>query len=521
MRATFFHFLIIVFALACAQQVKAQIPFELVNETDRIQINKAIALMDNGKPEEAVKILDDLCNKYKDNYTIEYERLYARYKAGDFKRVVKDGMKLFKHPDVESQCYQIVGNAQDMLGNRKEAIKTYEEGLKHFPNSGSLYLEKGNIYFQQQQYNEAVDSYSRGVEVEPDFASNYYRLAKLYANSTEPLWAIIYGEVVCNLLPGTKRCAEMGKLIYDLFCENVKVEDENKIHVSLTQENTVYMARDTSRLQIPFPLLYERGLLKSSAIGELLSNPKLTVAQIADLRKGALTYIDSMAPGYYNISLLDLHRNLIKSGNWTAYNMWLMSTGAEDETKQWAETKEGDEQLEAFANWFVSNRLIPSVAGPTLMTRIYKIEELDIPDKDEISTAAGCRKHRDDALRLAKWLLAQPTNTTGVANIIAIQFLMKWMENTDEYAFSLRGIVAFDNKDLMTAYIAAMVEHAIEFNVHKPDEAMYCEVMLQVVEYYKRNKDVLGIVEPMEKYLNMDGPTLRDTLSEEYNQGTK
>ena len=87
-----------------------------------------------------------------------------------------------------------MGNAQDALGNPEAATKTYDEGLKRFPNSGSLYLEKGNIHLLHKRYAEAAECYTRGVEVQPDFASNYYRLAKLLAGSTEPLWAIVYAE---------------------------------------------------------------------------------------------------------------------------------------------------------------------------------------------------------------------------------------------------------------------------------------------------------------------------------------
>lgn len=521
MKTSFFRILILLCAVAWSLGANAQRSVDLINDNDRALVDEAVTLMDNGNPQEAIKILDNLCKKYKDNYAIEYERLFAYYKAGDFERIVKEGPKLFNHPEIESQCYQLVGNAQDILGDPEAAIRTYDEGLKRFPNSGYLYLEKGNIHMMHQRYNEAAECYTRGVEVQPDFASNYYRLALLYANSTEPLWAIVYGEVVCNLLPGTERSAEMGKLIYELFCENVKIEDESKVHVSLTQENTIYMTSDTSKVQLPFPMMYELGFMKSPALEEFLRTKKLTVAQIADMRKEALAHIDSVAPGYYNLSLLDYHRNLIKSGHWEAYNMWLMSTGAEDETNRWADTLDGSEKLEKFVNWFGENRLIPTEAEPTVMSKIYKTEELNIPSVDKISTAAGCREHRDDALRLAKWYLEQPANTKNMANIDAIQFLMKWMENTDEFTFTITDGVPVDPVELFAAYLAAMAEHAIEFNVSKTDEPMYCEVMLQVIDYYKRNKETLGTVKSMEKYLKMDGPTLRNTLSEEYKKNNK
>ena len=508
--------MILLCVVAWSLGAQAQMSIDLINDNDRVQLEEAVDLMDNGKPEDAIKILDKLCKKYKNNYALEYERLYAYYQAGDFKRIVKEGPKLFDHPEIESQCYQLVGNAQDVLGDPEGAIKTYDEGLKRFPNSGYLYLEKGNIHMMHQRYNEAVRCYLSGVEVQPDFASNYYRLAKLYADSTEPLWAIVYAEVVCNLLPGTERGEEMGKLIYDLFQENVKIEEDNNAHVSLTKENTIYINSDTSSYQIPFPMMYEMGTMKSPALVEFLQTKKLTVAMIADMRKEALAYIDTVAPGYYNLSLLDYHRKLIKDGHWTAYNMWLMSPGAEDETNQWADTKEGEEQLEKFANWFIENRLIPTEAAPTVMTKVYKIDELVIPSVDEISTAEGCRQHRDDALRLAKWYLEQPVNPNDVTQKQVMQFLVIWMTNTDEFSFTVSTNAVSGHVELFAAYMAAMTEHAIEFNVSKTDEAMYCEVMVQIIDYYKRNKDVLGTVDSMEKYLNMDGPTLRNTLAEEY-----
>ncbi len=518
MRTTFFRVLILVCAIAWALGANAQRSIDLINDNDRALLDEAVTLMDNGNPQESIKILDKLCKKYKDNYAIEYERLFAFYKAGDFKHVVKEGSKLFSHPEIESQCYQLVGNAQDVLGDPEAAIKTYDEGLKRFPNSGYLYLEKGNIHMMHQRYNEAVECYLRGVEVQPDFASNYYRLALLFADSTEPLWAIVYAEVVCNLQPGSERGEEMGKLIYDLFTENIKIEGENRAHVSLTQENTIYMASDTSRFQIPFPMMYEMGTMASPALTEFMKTKNLTVEMIADLRKSALEHIDSVAPGYYNLSLLDYHRKLIKSGHWEAYNMWLMSPGAEDETNQWADTKDGSEKLESFAGWFVENRLIPTKSEPTVMTKVYKIDELVIPTEEEISTVEGCRRHRDDALRLAKWYLEQPVNMGDVTQQEVRQFLLIWTINTDEFMFRLDTEDMAEHIELMTAYIAAMTEHAIEFNVSETDEAMYCEVMVQVIDYYKRNKETIGTVEAMEKYMKMDGPTLRNTLAEEFNK---
>ena len=189
--------------------VGAQSPLEFISDADRADIERAVYLMDNDSAEQAVTILDRLCKKYSDNYAIQYERLYAVYKAGDYKRVVKDGKALLSNPDVEPQCYQMVGNALDVIGKTDDAVKMYDKGLEKFPESGILRLEKGNIHYMHKRYNEALTEYTRGIEAEPSFPSNYYRAALLYAGSTEPLWAIMYAEVVRNLIPQSARAVEM------------------------------------------------------------------------------------------------------------------------------------------------------------------------------------------------------------------------------------------------------------------------------------------------------------------------
>lgn len=96
-----------------------------------------------------------------------------------------------------------------------------------------------------------------------------------------------------------------------------------------------------------------------------------------------------------------------------------------------------------------------------------------------------------------------------------------WMTNTDEFTFTVMGESIGGNIELLAAYMAAITEHAIDFNQSKIDESMYCEVMLQVIEYYKRNKGVIGEKASMENYLKMDGATLHDVLAQEYKDTMK
>ena len=126
MKTSFLRIMIIICAVASTLWAQAQRSVDFINDNDRLLVDSAMYLMDTGKARDAIGILDNLCNKYKNNYALEYERLYAYYLAGDFKRIVKEGPKLYKHPESEPQLYQLVGNAQDVLGDPEAAVNSWE-----------------------------------------------------------------------------------------------------------------------------------------------------------------------------------------------------------------------------------------------------------------------------------------------------------------------------------------------------------------------------------------------------------
>ena len=59
------------------------------------------------------------------------------------------------------------------------------------PTSGKLYLELGGMYLHTKEYDKAISYYEKGIDVEPGYPSNYYRLAKIFLNSDEEVWGMI------------------------------------------------------------------------------------------------------------------------------------------------------------------------------------------------------------------------------------------------------------------------------------------------------------------------------------------
>ena len=90
----------------------------------------------------------------------------------------------------------------------------------------------------------------------------------------------------------------------------------------------------------------------------------------------------------------------------------------------------------------------------------------------KLDTATDCQKADTIVHQVANYLLQTPIKLSKSTNIEAAEydkqrldaasFLMKWMERTSEYSFSLDHSITKLDIELMSMYLAAMVKYSIE-----------------------------------------------------------
>jgi len=134
--------------------------------------NHAIELVDAGKIEEGIKLLQESEKLDPQNINYPYEIGYAYYSQSKYQHAVNILQPLLKHHNVHAKVYQLLGNSYDNLEQGDKASITYEEGLKKFPKAGNLYLEMGVLYMMKKDYENALSYYEKGIEVDPSFPSN-------------------------------------------------------------------------------------------------------------------------------------------------------------------------------------------------------------------------------------------------------------------------------------------------------------------------------------------------------------
>jgi tetratricopeptide (TPR) repeat protein len=306
---------------------------------------EAVNLMDNGEIDKSIGLLEEAYKLDPQNTVYPYEIGYAYYMKENYKKSAKYFKKVVKMKDSNDLCYQMLGNAIDLRGNHEKAIKTYKKGLEKFPNSGRLYLELGNMHLKDA--NKALKYYEEGIKVDPTHSSNYYWATRIYLNSTEEMWGMLYGEIFMNLERGSLRTEEISKMLFDTYQSEIRFLSDSNATVSFCQNLIVKLNSDNKAL--PFSMVYEPTMLIA-----LVNQDTISLKTLNQIRRNFIEhyYNNEFNKTYPNI-IFDWHQKLILEDFFECYNYWLLMKGAQDEFNSWHITNQ--EKFEKFIGWFTDN----------------------------------------------------------------------------------------------------------------------------------------------------------------------
>ena len=325
---------------------------QVFSEEENERIDLALSYSDNGREDEAIAIYDELIKKHPDVSGLKFEKAYCYYQKQDYKNAYKTLKPTLSAPDANPQYFAVAGNAQDMMGKPKDALKTYQAGLEKFPDSGYLHLETGNVLIGLGYTAQGVGYYEHGIEVDPGFASNYYRAAQ-YLFSDYPIKSIIYAETH-NLIydPNGPRWPEVSKLLYDAYNENIHFEADT-VRTTFSRDRTITIDKnDVESGASPTSLLEQmsriaRELSFSDAMNESVdaealkaAGGQLTLAELTAIRRRFLEHFEAKEQDRYPV--FAVQRKVLDAGHWEAYNMFMLREGRPEEFKAWLQDHESD-----------------------------------------------------------------------------------------------------------------------------------------------------------------------------------
>jgi tetratricopeptide (TPR) repeat protein len=319
--------------------------------------NEAVKIMDEGKIEESILLLQESQKLDPENFNYPYEIAYANYLKEDYKKSIEILEKLENYKNITAQLYTLWGNSYDNLGNSKKAIEIYDLGIKKFPNKGLLYLEKGVVYELDENYDKAVENYQKGISVEPKYPSNYYRLANLYLNSSDKTPGLVYGEIFVNLERTTDRTKEISKKLFDTYKNAVVFENNQWKALNLCKEIIIVAEKYENNNKFPLCMIFGQQFI----VGLLNSNPKeINLDTLSHIRQEFVKSYFKKDFKNYPILLFDYQKQMLDNNVFDAYNHYIFQIGAENEFAEWR--KSNETEYKKFVEWYTKKE---NIINPT------------------------------------------------------------------------------------------------------------------------------------------------------------
>lgn len=319
---------------------------------------EAVKLMDVGEIEKSLELLNRATELDPENIDYPYEIGLAYCKKENFVKSIEIMESIKNHPDANDLVFVQLGNSYDMNGNPEKAFETYQIGMDKFPNSGRFHQELGNIAYSKKEYSKAVSYWVDGLKVNPNYSTNYYKLAKIFSFSDEKIWTLIYGELFVLLEPLTARTEEISKLLFQTYQE-IYDEENNYTNIDVLTIKGFQIIEEIHRdptqannSQFPFEGVYAYAFLSSS----IHFKDKIDFATISKIRKSFLYF---WFDGYqfhniYQNNLFDHQQLMLDNDVFETYTYWLLSQGNREEFQIWF--NQNEEKVSQFASWFDRNQ---------------------------------------------------------------------------------------------------------------------------------------------------------------------
>ena len=136
---------------------------------------------------------------------------------------------------------------------------------------------------------------------------------------------------------------------------------------------------------------------------------------------------------------------------------------------------------------------------------IYSQKFSDL-EKIPLKEKGDYMKVESELLDASDYLLNKPLDKDDVSRYYAIQFIMRWMEGTPDYTFSINSEVtqiSKKNDELMAIFFAAMTKYVLENKENANDEKIVRkQSLIMVLEYIENPKFVIKQDKNIKKYIN-------------------
>ena len=184
------------------------LPLSGPNILEDLKLNKALNLAKKhtkqGNDDKARKIYQDILVKFPKNKRAadgiktlasktlantsyigepprdQFSNLVNLYAKGQDQKVLAHALQLLKQFPKSAVLYNMMGAAKEGIGRPEEAIDSYSKAISINPNFVEAYNNMGNALKDQGKLKEALQAYTKAISIKPNFAEAHYNLGNAF-----------------------------------------------------------------------------------------------------------------------------------------------------------------------------------------------------------------------------------------------------------------------------------------------------------------------------------------------------
>lgn len=334
------HFLTICFFVLAAFVGNAQETAQVLQET-------AGKLMQKGDFDNAVLMLQRASKQDPSNVSILQDLCYAAYLKRDYSQAIEVGKQLVDNAKADAQAFQLLGLAYKAIAEYKECEKLYRNGIRRFPRSGVLYNEYAELFALQNEMNDAIEQWEKGIAADPNYSSNYYNASIYYGKRQQWLRTALYAEIFLNLESYSARVADIKPLLLQAW---------------KGMSSNAYLLKAVQDARSPFEKAYATALQKSIG-GD--ASPE-NIDRITAIRTRFVVQWMNVYGAQYPVALFARQQYLLNQQLFAAYDYWLMSADDDTAYKQWKD--QHTREAQGFTD-FQQSRVFKMPAGEAYFSK--------------------------------------------------------------------------------------------------------------------------------------------------------
>ncbi|MEO6315809.1 MAG: tetratricopeptide repeat protein [Chitinophagaceae bacterium] len=259
----------------------------------------------DGDFSNAVMVLSKAHELEPNNLAVSKDLALAYYQKSDYPKMQGVVKPLLERTDADPEVYQIGGMLNKAINDTKECERVYKKGLKSFPDNGALLSDYGELLWTKQDFN-AIKYWEHGIQADPSYTGNYYNASRYYYFTRDKAWSLIYGEMFVNMESYSRRTVEIKGLL---------LEGYKKLYTDADMMKN----QDTKN---EFVNAFLTALNKQADIAK----KGITAETLTMLRTRFILDWFEKDAAKFPFKLFDYQRQLLKEGNFNAYNQWLFGS---------------------------------------------------------------------------------------------------------------------------------------------------------------------------------------------------